>query len=41
MRTVMNVKDSSECDNLGKNLYLRIFVCGVERSTEHVDIGLL
>jgi hypothetical protein len=40
---VMNVKVLNECDNFGKNLNLnlRIFVCGVETSTEHVDTGLL
>jgi hypothetical protein len=36
----MNVKGLSECDNLGKNLNLRIFVEGVETSSEHVDTGL-
>jgi hypothetical protein len=36
----MKVKGLSECDNLRKNLNFRIFVYGVETSTEHVDTGL-
>jgi hypothetical protein len=41
VRTAMNVKGLSECDNLGKNLNLRIFFDGVETMSERVDTGLL